>query len=120
MNTTLQKFLYWTPRIASILFILFISLFALDVFDGNQGFWETLFALFMHLIPSMLLAVGVALAWHWEWVGALMYGGFAVWYTLAGRGFNWTVYFLLAGIPFIIGAMFAIDWVIKQRALKAI
>jgi hypothetical protein len=33
MNKALKRFLFWTPRLAGILFILFISLFALDVFD---------------------------------------------------------------------------------------
>ena len=62
----MKKFLVWAPRIAGILFILFISLFALDVFEMRLGVWGTLFALFMHLIPSILLAVAVARHMHVE------------------------------------------------------
>jgi hypothetical protein len=71
--------LFWKPRIAGILFVLFISIFALDVFDAGYGFWETLLALFMHLLPSIALAIAVALAWRrWEWIGAVLFRGFAI------------------------------------------
>jgi len=47
MNKTTKQILFWTPRIAGILFVLFISLFALDIFDMQLGFWETI-VLFIH------------------------------------------------------------------------
>ena len=59
----MKKLLYWAPRALSIAFILFLSLFALDVFSEGYGFWQTLLALAIHLIPSMVLTVGVLLAW---------------------------------------------------------
>ena len=46
--------LYWAPRILSIIFAGFISLFALDVFNEGHSFWETLLALAVHLIPTAL------------------------------------------------------------------
>ncbi|MFC1687931.1 hypothetical protein ACFL0L_05160, partial [Patescibacteria group bacterium] len=49
-----KKFLYWTPRILSIVMVCFISIFAFDVFDGDNTFWETALALFMHLLPSIV------------------------------------------------------------------
>lgn len=115
MNTTLKKTLLWMPRIAGILFILFISLFALDVFDAQSGFWETLFGLFMHLIPSILLAIAVALAWRWEWVGAVLFGGWAVWYVTFMRGFDWSIYAIIAGIPAVIGLLFLVDWIWRKE-----
>jgi len=51
MKKKTKKALYWAPRIIAILFIVFISLFALDVFIEGYGFWETIVALFMHLVP---------------------------------------------------------------------
>jgi hypothetical protein len=56
--------LFWTTRIAGILFILFLSLCALDVFDMRLDFWGTLLAVLMHLIPSIVLAIALALAWN--------------------------------------------------------
>lgn len=115
MNKNLKKSLYWTPRIAGILFILFISLFALDVFDAHTGFWETMFALFMHLIPSILLAITIVIAWKREWFGALLFIGWAIWYMAFMRGFPWIAYMLIAGIPALIGILFLVDWVWRKQ-----
>ena len=51
------KFLYWTPRILSILFLLFLALFSLDVVGQGYGFWGTIGALFMHNIPVFILLI---------------------------------------------------------------
>ena len=40
MNKTMKSTLFWIPRIAGILFILFISIFALDIFGQGYSFWE--------------------------------------------------------------------------------
>ncbi len=57
-----NKILYWTPRVLGILFAVFISIFALDVF-GEYGFPEVLVALFMHLIPTFLVVGVLLIAW---------------------------------------------------------
>ena len=113
MNTTLKKTLFWTPRIAGILFILFISLFALDIFDMKLGFWGTIVGLFMHLIPSILLTI--VIAWKWEWFGALLFIGWALWYVAFMRGFPWVAYVLIAGLPALIGLLFLVDWIWREQ-----
>jgi hypothetical protein len=117
MNKPVKRILFWTPRVAGILFILFISIFALDVFGQGYSFLETLMALFIHLLPSIALAIAVALAWRWEWVGAALFGGFAVWYVaMTGmRGFPVSVYLILAGIPFVVGVLFAVGWIYRKE-----
>jgi hypothetical protein len=117
MNKSVKRILFWTPRAAGILFILFISIFALDVFGQGYSFWETLLALFIHLLPSIALAIAVALAWRWEWIGTVLFGGFAVWYvvTMAERGFPLSVYLMLAGIPLVVGILYAIGWVLRKE-----
>lgn len=115
MNKTLKQIMYWTPRVAGILFILFISLFALDIFDMNLGVWGTILGLFMHLIPSILLAIAIALAWRWEWVGAVAFAGWAVFYVTYFRGFDWSVYAMIAGIPLVIGLLFLLDWIYRKE-----
>lgn len=64
----MKKFLYWLPRIISILFIIFISSFALDVFENPQWFLPLL----IHLIPSFILIILTIIAWKYE-----RFGGFA-------------------------------------------
>jgi hypothetical protein len=115
MNKTLKKILYWTPRVAGILFILFISLFALDIFDMQLGFWETVVGLFMHLIPSILLTIAVVIAWKHEWFGALLFIGWAIWYVSFMQGFYWTVYVFIAGIPTLIGLLFLAGWIWRKQ-----
>ena len=120
MKKPVKQILFWTPRVAGILFILFISIFALDVFDQGYSFWEILLALFMHLLPSIGLAIAIALAWRWEWIGAAFFCGFAVWYVAMMRGFPLSVYLLLAGIPFVVGILFAAGWIYRKEIRSAV
>jgi hypothetical protein len=68
-----RRILFWLPRVLSIGFITFISLFALDVFGEELGFWKTLAALVIHLLPTFVLILILILAWHWEWIGAVLF-----------------------------------------------
>jgi hypothetical protein len=117
MNKTLKGFLFWTPRILGILFILFVSLFALDVFGMGLKWWEVLVGLFMHLLPSIVMTVALVLGWRREWIGALGFFGFALWYiTFAwDRHFHWSAYALLVGIPAFIGLLFLAGWLGRKR-----
>jgi hypothetical protein len=115
MNKTLKQTLFWAPRVAGIVFILFISLFALDIFGEQLGFWGTIVGLFMHLIPSILLTLAVVIAWKREWFGALLFIGWAVWYVASMRGFPWSVYALIAGLPLLIGLLFLAGWVWREQ-----
>ncbi len=115
MNNTLKKILFWTPRIAAILFILFLSMFALDIFGQGYSFWETVVGLFMHLIPSFILIIAVALAWRWEWIGAVIFIGWAIFYIARARGFPLSVYALIAGIPFVVGVLFLVGWIYRKE-----
>ena len=114
------RLLRWTPRVLSILFIAFIALFALDVFDAGYSFWETIVGLFMHLLPNLALLAVVILAWRWPWVGAIGFLGFAGWYLVTfgmtnNWSFDWSVYALLAGIPALIGVLYLADWFVRRR-----
>ncbi len=121
MNTTLWKTLFWTPRIAGILFVLFVSLFAFDVFEEGLGVWGTLLALFVHLLPSLLLAIAIYVAWKREWVGAVLFVGWAIWYVIffRDRDFPWMTYALMAGIPAAIGLLFLADWIWQKQIRTA-
>lgn len=111
MTPLLRRLLFWTPRALSILFCAFMSLFALDVFEMGLGFWMTILALLIHLLPVLVLLAALALAWRWEWVGALVFCGFAVWYTgIAWADFPPSVYMALAGVPFLLGVLMLLNW----------
>lgn len=56
-------------RILSIVFVLFISLFALDVFGEEKWF----LALVMHLIPSFMLIIITIISWKKEFLGGILW-----------------------------------------------
>jgi hypothetical protein len=99
----------------AILFALFLSMFALDVFGEGYSFWETILALFMHLIPVYILVIALALAWRWEWVGALIFLGFSVLYLITAGGQHWSAYLVVAGPPLLIGLLFLFNWFYKPK-----
>jgi len=59
----------WMARILAVAFILFISIFALDVFSEEN--W--LLPLLIHLIPSFILTIITAIAWKYERLGGLIF-----------------------------------------------
>ena len=115
MNKTIKKVLFWTPRIMGILFVLFLSLFSLDVFDMELGFWETLLAWLIHSIPSVVLLVSLVLAWKWEWIGALIFIGWAILYLVAFRAQSLSAYLAISGLPAFIGLLFLLGWIWRKQ-----
>jgi len=111
MTRSLQQWLFWTPRVLVILFAAFVSIFALDVFGTGYGFWETLLALGIHLIPTALLVVALVIAWRWPWVGGILFPGLGVAYLVSMWGrFSWSVYLIMMGPLFLVGILFWLNW----------
>ena len=123
MKKRINRFVYWAPRILSILFILFLAIFSLDVFDANAGFWGTLLGLFMHNIPSLILLVVLIIAWKHELVGAVVYILVGLLFTILimSRIELSMVYMALlrilpiAGPAFLVGILFLINWHLKRK-----
>ena len=67
-----QNLLHWIPRILCILAIPFLSLFALDSFQGNVPFLQKLAAFFIHLIPSYVMIILTFIAWKKELFGGIL------------------------------------------------
>jgi len=120
----MQKFLYWTPRILSILFILFLMLFSLDVFSEELGFWQTLVGLMMHNIPSFVLLIMLIVSWKYEIVGCvsfilagLLYISLILRNSLL-EGFQWyyiTWIVLISGPAFLVGILFLLSWLYNKK-----
>jgi hypothetical protein len=109
MKQLMLPWLFWTPRILCIGFAVFISLFALDVFQQGAGFWRTLAALGIHLIPTGILLLILALAWRWEWVGGIFLIGTGGWYISNNlKHPDWCL--LIAGPAILIGMLFLLNW----------
>ena len=111
-------FLNWIPRILCILFAIGISLFALDAFENNEGFWKTLLALLIHLIPTFIVIGVLVLSWRWPWVGGASYVllgiAYLIWSSRSGRGSS------IISIPlFSIGILFIINWFLRKKIEEA-
>ncbi len=117
----MNKTLYWLPRILSIIFILFLAMFSLDIFGNNYTFWETVLGLLMHNIPSIILAILLVVAWKYEWVGgvAFILGGiFYIIILLMNPTFEWYMLswsITIAGPAFIIGYLWILNWKNKKK-----
>lgn len=119
-----RDWIFWTPRILSIIFILFLALFSLDVFELCRGFLQCAGGLFMHNIPVFVLIVVLCISWKYEIVGGVAFILAGLIYTILNiitismDGFQW--YYLswiiqISGIAFFIGILFLINWKRKKR-----
>ncbi|MGA1980296.1 MAG: hypothetical protein ABSG99_07035 [Sedimentisphaerales bacterium] len=116
MTKPVKRLLFWMPRILCILFAVFVSLFSFDVFGAGYSFWKTILALLMHLIPTGIILVVLAVSWRWEWVGAIIFSALGVLYIVMFWGrFMWPVYLIMSGPLFLVGFLFLINWLYRKQ-----
>ena len=122
MKKMLGKFIFWTPRILSIVFICFLVVFSFDVFEMELSFWQTTGALFMHNLPSLILLAVLIISWKHEIVGAITFilAGLLYILLLLMRGwYHWSGLLLIALPAFLIGILFLISWFKKRKITRA-
>ena len=113
MKRPLSRLLLWIPRLLSILLILFLSIFAFDVFTEYTDFRPLLKALLIHLIPSFILMIAVILAWKWEWIGAVVFIGAGLLYLFTAlHRLDWVL--LISGPLFIVGILYLLGWLWRK------
>lgn len=122
MSRVTARLLYWSPRMLSIAFAIFLSLFALDVFNEVHGFWQTVLAFSIHLIPAMVIVAVLIVAWRWEWVGTGLFALVAVYYAVHMLSRNMNNWAAVTGISLpllLIAAMFLAGWIKRTDARLA-
>lgn len=120
MAKKVNSFIFWTPRILSIIFILFLALFSLDVISPEYSTGEILLGLLMHNIPSLVLLVVLLISWRYEIVGGVVFvlaGLVYIVFTLNAElpwhtALIWSM--TIAGPAFLIGGLFLANWFIKK------
>ena len=105
-----KKFLYWLPRVLAMGMIIFISLFALDVFSAGYSITEAILAFFIHLIPTYVLAIALIMAWRWQPIGGILFIVLGFLYTIMVFGkANPGAYLIISGPIFLIGLLFIVN-----------
>lgn len=116
MRRSTKQFLFWSPRVLCILFAVFVSLFALDVFGEGRTLGETVLALLIHLVPTYLVVIALLLAWRWEWIGGVLFIALGVFYLIWTRGrFPWVTYLAMSGPLFAAGVLFLLNWAYRAE-----
>lgn len=121
----INNFIYWTPRILCILFLLFLAMFSLDVFDLCNNFLSCAGGLLMHNIPVFILLAVLIISWKYEIVGAAVFILAGLLYILmivigSLDAPNFEPYmisysFIIAGPAFLIGILFWMNWIKKKK-----
>ncbi len=99
------------PRIFAIIYIAFLSILALDIFDIGFFSWqEKLIAFIMHLIPSFLTIACLIIAWKRLAAGGILFLALAVGFTIWFRTYRSLGTFAVASLPpIIIGGLFIVS-----------
>ena len=119
MNAFLKRFLFITPRGLAVLFALFVSIFALDVFGEGYSFWNTILAFLIHLVPTYILVIALLIAWKWEKIGGILFLLLGVFYFILGYGkFDFIGMLIMIGPLAIIGILFIISGIFKKSLKK--
>jgi hypothetical protein len=122
INVPLSRFLFYTPRIAGILMILFVALFAQDVFTAGGNFWEQLLGFAIHAAPSIVLAILMFFAWRKPVIGFIVFGLVAVFflrYVFGSADFGASNFLMFVAPMALISSLFWINWKWKELSLKS-
>jgi hypothetical protein len=111
----MDKLIFWLPRVLGIIFVLFLMMFSLDVFEPGRSAGEIAVGLFMHNIPALILAAILAISWKkYPVLGGItfIFGGlFYIAMLARNPQFEWFMLswsLLISGPAFLIGILFLI------------
>lgn len=114
LNNPVREALFWTPRVMSLVFALFLLLFSFDVFEGPESIWLKLGGFLVHSIPSLVMFIACLYAWKHEWLGALIFMGWGIFYVISFPGFMLGVYYQIGFLPFSLGLLYLLNWRYKE------
>lgn len=111
-----RKTVYWIPRILSVVLVVLLAFFALHTIDEGGTLGETFGRLVVSFIPVAILAFILVLTWNWDWIGAVVFIGFAV----ADLFFRWDFFtgpgYMVVAIVFLVfGFLFLTDWILSSK-----
>ncbi|NIP18389.1 MAG: hypothetical protein GWM87_09710 [Xanthomonadales bacterium] len=114
MNPNTRKILMWSPRILGILLALFLGVFALDAFGEGTSLASALIEFLIHLVPTYLLLIIVAIAWRRPWFGGAAFIFLALLYAATTIG-RWHWILNISGPLVLVGVLYVVDWWLGRR-----
>jgi hypothetical protein len=112
------RIFYWIPRILTIIAILFVMMFSIDVFEGNEPLSKQLIGFLIHNIPAWILIGVLVVAWKWEIAGGSLFILCSLAGSLVFGGFRGNPGSLIVMAPFLlIGILFIVHEVVFVRKL---
>ena len=107
-----SKLLVWIPRVITLIFIIFISMFAFDEKFISFGF-------LMHMLPTLLLIGLLIIAWNWATLGGLILLVFGIISIFFFRTYEDPIVFLIVSFPiFVVGILFILSDQVKGKKRK--
>ncbi len=111
-----SKFWMWFPRVLTILFTMFLSIFAFDVFEGEAPLIEKVGGFLIHLIPSYLLIAILIISWKKPMVGGFVFILLSIIFTVFFKTYANIFSFLLVSLPAaVIGGLFIFSHVLSSK-----
>jgi cell division protein FtsW (lipid II flippase) len=108
MKLHTKRVVRWAPRILGALFVLFLGMFATDAFSREHGLWKSIADFGMHMLPALIAAAVLAVAWRRELAGAILYFVLAGFYCAWTKRLDWSLF--IAGPMIVIGVLFLFSW----------
>src|SRR5674476_204625 len=103
-----SRIFYWIPRVLAVVSILFMTMFSLDAFNGNESFGMKMLGFLMSNIPVLIVTAILVVAWKREFAGGILFilsfiAGTIFFHSFTGNPGSIVVIapFLIIGILFI-------------------
>jgi hypothetical protein len=99
-----------------IAFIVFLSLFALDVFGGDKSLIYQIGGFLIHIIPSFILVIGLIISWKHPVLGGCLFIIAGIIFTLYFGTYKNLEVFLVISLPVLLeGLIFVLfGWIIRK------
>ena len=115
MNLSINKLIYWIPRIIGILYTLFLSIFTLDAFTGSTSFWNSMVAFLIHLLPALAVLIILIIAWRWPFAGGILFIGLTILFFVFFNHFRYLNIALMFEGPLLLTAILFIIGGLKEK-----
>ena len=103
-------------RILALIYIVFLSILALDIFDIGFPWPQALIAFAIHLIPAFLTIACLIVAWKRPTIGGWLFLALAVGFTLWFRTYRNPGDFAVVSLPLlVIGGLFVVEGMISKK-----